>query len=159
VKSPAELVVGTVRMAQGLSGPQVGYQSVADECTYQGQELLNPPSVESWHTGEEWIDGGALVRRVNFAAKYFSNTDLEGIRTIIDYIKARGTLSPNEFLDSCLELMGPIELGNSTYQELLKHITEDGDLSWDSSPDTSESERRIGILLAMVSASREYQFA
>ena len=159
VKSPAELVVGTVRMAQGLSGPQVGYQSAADECTYQGQELLNPPSVESWHTGEEWIDVGALVRRVNFAAKYFSNTNLQGIRTIIDYIKARGTLSPNYFLDSCLELMEPIELGNSTYQELLKHITEDGDLSWDSSHDTSESERRIGILLAMVSASREYQFA
>ena len=159
VKSPAELVVGTVRMAQGLSGPQVGYQSVADECTFQGQELLNPPSVESWHTGEEWIDGGALVRRVNFAAKYFSNTNLPGIRTIIDSLKSRGTLSPNEFLDGCLDLMGTLELGSTTYQEFLTHTSEEGDISWETSHDASESERRVGIMLAMISASREYQFA
>ena len=159
VKSPAELVVGTVRMAQGLSGPQVGYQSVADECTFQGQELLNPPSVESWHTGEEWIDGGALVRRVNFAAKYFSNTNLPGIRTIIDSLKSRGTLSPNEFLDGCLDLMGTLELGSTTYQEFLTHTSEEGDISWETTHDASESERRVGIMLAMISASREYQFA
>ena len=159
VKSPAELVVGTVRMAQGLSGPQVGYQSVADECTFQGQELLNPPSVESWHTGEEWIDGGALVRRVNFAAKYFSNTNLPGIRTIIDSLKSRGTLSPNEFLDGCLDLMGTLELGSTTYQEFLTHTSEEGNISWETTHDASESERRVGIMLAMISASREYQFA
>ena len=159
VKSPAELVVGTVRVAQGLSGPQVGYQSVADECTFQGQELLNPPSVESWHTGEEWIDGGALVRRVNFAAKYFSNTNLPGIRTIIDSLKSRGTLSPNEFLDGCLDLMGILELGSTTYQEFLTHTSEEGNISWETTHDASESERRVGIMLAMISASREYQFA
>ena len=146
-------------MAQGLSGPQVGYQSVADECTFQGQELLNPPSVESWHTGEEWIDGGALVRRVNFAAKYFSNTNLPGIRTIIDNLKSRGTLAPSEFLAGCLDLMGTLELGSSTYQEFLTHTTEDGNISWDTSHDACESERRVGIMLAMISASREYQFA
>src|ERR687891_1176791 len=84
VKSPAELVVGTVRMSGGFNGPRVGYQAVAAECGFQGQELLNPPSVESWHTGEEWIDGGALVRRVNFAAKYLSDTSLPGVRAIID---------------------------------------------------------------------------
>ena len=159
VKSPAELVVGTVRMAQGLSGPQVGYQSVADECTFQGQELLNPPSVDSWHTGEEWIDGGALVRRVNFAAKYFSNTNLPGIRTIIDSLKSRGTLSPSEFLDGCLDLMGILELGSTTYQEFLTHTSEEGNISWETTHDASESERRVGIMLAMISASREYQFA
>ena len=34
-----------------------------------GQELMNPPSVEGWHTGKEWIDTGILVERVNFAAE------------------------------------------------------------------------------------------
>ena len=34
-----------------------------------GQDLLNPPSVEGWHTGKEWIDTGCLVERINFAAQ------------------------------------------------------------------------------------------
>ena len=63
VKSPAELVVSTARLAGNFSGPRPGFNALAFECAYQGQELLNPPSVESWHTGSEWIDGGALVRR------------------------------------------------------------------------------------------------
>ena len=60
VKSPAELVIGTARLAGNYVGPRPGFNQLAFECAYQGQELLNPPSVESWHTGAEWIDGGAL---------------------------------------------------------------------------------------------------
>ena len=74
VKSPAELVVSTVRMAGNYQGPRPGLTMLAMECNWQGQELLNPPSVESWHTGGEWIDGGALVRRVNFAAGLMGDT-------------------------------------------------------------------------------------
>ena len=43
-----------------------------------GQTLLNPPSVEGWHEGTEWINSGALVERVNFAAKEISNIDAPG---------------------------------------------------------------------------------
>ena len=46
-----------------------GIYDVAFECRYMGQDLLNPPSVEGWHTGKEWIDTGILVERVNFAAE------------------------------------------------------------------------------------------
>ena len=76
IKSPAELVVGTARLAGNYNIPRTGFTALAFECNWQGQELMNPPSVESWHTGSEWIDGGALVRRVNFAAKLLSDTSL-----------------------------------------------------------------------------------
>ena len=76
VKSPAELVISTARMAGNYNQPRTGFPLLAFECAWQGQELMNPPSVESWHTGSEWIDGGALVRRVNFAAKLLSDTSL-----------------------------------------------------------------------------------
>ena len=36
--------------------------------TYMGQDLLNPPSVEGWHTGKEWINSGSLMSRINFTA-------------------------------------------------------------------------------------------
>ena len=55
-EKPAELIVGTVRMAGNYNGFKPGFNNLALECGWQGQELLNPPSVEGWHTGSEWID-------------------------------------------------------------------------------------------------------
>ena len=107
VKSPAELVIGTVRMAGNFNAPRPGFNSLAFECNYQGQELLNPPSVESWHTGSEWIDGGALVRRVNFAANLLGDTALPGVRSVIERLKSQGNLSAEDFVDDCLDAIGP----------------------------------------------------
>jgi len=159
VKSPAELVVGTVRLAGDFQTPKVGFQNLALECTYQGQELLNPPSVESWHTGSEWIDGGALVRRVNFAAKFLGDTSLPGIQSIVQDLRESGSLSPEEFVDRCLELVGPLEVEETTRRELLDQAKEDGSLTWDSEEKARGSEQRVGVLLALIAASREYQFA
>ena len=159
VKSPAELVISTVRLAGNFMAPRPGFQELAAECAYQGQELLNPPSVESWHTGQEWIDGGALVRRVNFAAKFLGDTTMPGVRAIIDALRARGTLSPEAFVDACLDLIGPMDVGEQTRGELLAQAEADGDLRWETEQDAKTSEHRVGIMLALISASREYQFA
>jgi hypothetical protein len=159
VKSPAELVISTVRLAGNFAAPRPGFQELAAECAYQGQELLNPPSVESWHTGAEWIDGGALVRRVNFAAKFLGDTTLPGVRAVIDALKARGTLSPEAFVDGCLDLLGPLEVGGQTYNELLLQAKEGGDLRWETAQDVTTSAHRVGVMLALISASREYQLA
>jgi uncharacterized protein (DUF1800 family) len=159
VKSPAELVVSTVRLAGNFTGPRFGYQALAAECGFQGQELLNPPSVESWHTGEEWIDGGALVRRVNFAAKFLSNTSSPGVKAIVDRLKAQGTLPPEAFVDTCLDLIGPLDVNDSTRRELLTYVQEEGELRWDTEEASQASEQRVGTLLALIAASREYQFA
>ena len=159
VKSPAELVVSTARLAGNYNGPRTGFPLLAFECGWQGQELMNPPSVESWHTGSEWIDGGALVRRVNFAAKLLSDTSLPGVKAIVAGLKERGTLPPNEFVNACLDLAGPVEVAAGTYQELLTQAQQNGDISWDSEESAAESERRTGVMLAMIAATREFQFA
>ena len=159
VKSPAELVVGTVRLAGNYDAPRLGFPALAFECAYQGQELLNPPSVESWHTGSEWIDGGALVRRVNFAAKLLGDTTLPGVKAIVGGLRERGTLSPEQFVDGCLDLVGPLEINEFTREELVAQAREGGDLRWNTEEEANESERRVGIILALIAASRDYQFA
>ncbi len=159
VKSPAELVVSTVRLAGNYAAPRFGFQAIAAEFAFQGQELLNPPSVESWHTGEEWIDGGALVRRVNFAAKFLSDTRLPGVQSMLQRLKARGTLAPEACVDACLELLGELALNEATRQELLDFVQEGGALRWQTAEECQQSERRVGMLLAIIAASREYQFA
>ena len=159
VKSPVELVVGTVRLAGNFNGPRPGFQALAAECNFQGQELINPPSVESWHTGQEWIDGGALVRRVNFAAKFLGDTTLPGVRSIIGHLREQGTLAPDQFVDGCLDLVGPLDASDATRDELRAQAQEGGDLRWDTEENATESEKRVGIILALIAASRDYQFA
>ena len=159
VKSPAELVAGTARMAGNFNGPRPGFTSLAFECLYQGQELLNPPSVESWHTGSEWIDGGALVQRVNFAAGLLGDTTLPGVQSMVQHIKAQGPLSPEQWLDQCLDVVGSLEVSELTRRGLLEHAQDGGGLRWDTEQECNASEKRIGVLLALIAASRDYQFA
>ena len=52
--------------------------------SYMGQDLLNPPSVEGWHTGKEWINSGSLMSRINFVAEQVGNTDLPGVQAIVE---------------------------------------------------------------------------
>jgi uncharacterized protein (DUF1800 family) len=156
IKSPAELVVSTLRMVGGADLPFPHYgEEVAMQPTYMGQDLLNPPSVEGWHTGKEWINSGSLMSRINFTAQMVGNTNLPGVRFMINRIKARGTLQPAQLVDTALELMGPLEVGEGTRQELLTHASEGGDLRWDNSTD---AEQRVAQLLQLIVATREYQF-
>ena len=60
VKSPAEVVVSTLRFVGGHELPKPGYGELSMNTAYMGQDLLNPPSVEGWHTGKEWINSGSL---------------------------------------------------------------------------------------------------
>ena len=159
VKSPAELVIGAARLAGNYQGPRPGFNQLAFECAYQGQELLNPPSVESWHTGAEWIDGGALVRRVNFAAGLLGDTTLPGVQAIIGNLQQRGDLTPAQMVASCLELAGPLEVSDATYAELLAQARQGGDVRWDTEAARADAARRAGVLLALIAASRDFQFA
>ena len=109
VKSPADVVIGAVRMAQDHTEPKPGLFPVAMEPKYMGMDLMNPPTVEGWHTGREWIDSGTLVERINFASDYLGNTEMPGIKDIVSRLASRGTaLTPADFVDGCLDLVGPL---------------------------------------------------
>jgi len=155
IKSPAELVVSTLRQVGGEDVPRPRYgDEIAMQPTYMGQDLLNPPSVEGWHTGAEWINSGSLMSRINFAADMFGDASRPGVQDIIARLKAKGNLTPEQLVDSCLDLMGPLEYSEETKSELLEQARSNGDLDWNS-PDAGE---RVGQLLQLIVAMREYQF-
>ena len=158
VKSPAEVVVGVTRLVGDYQFPRPGLMAIAEETAYQGQDLTNPPSVEGWHTGAEWIDSGALVRRINYAADRLSNINLPGVQSMVGWVKAQGNTTPTEFVDSCLDVIGPLEVTNTSRQELITLAQQGGDLRWDTDQVSSNSAQRIGDMLALIAASREYQF-
>ena len=74
MKSPAEVVIGTLRLAGGSEFPAPGFGMLSRQAGYMGQDLMNVPSVEGWHTGAEWINSGSLMRRTNFFAEIIGDT-------------------------------------------------------------------------------------
>ena len=97
VKSPTETVVGTMRLVGDFSIPKPGMNAMALNIRYMGQDLMNPPTVEGWHTGREWIDSGTLVERINFTADAVGNTSHPGIQAIIWRLGSQGpTITPEQ---------------------------------------------------------------
>ena len=159
VKSPAEVVVGTLRLVGGAEfpGPDIG--QLARQPGYMGQDLLNPPSVEGWHTGAEWINSGSLMRRVNFTADLVGDLDRPGVKALVERLRARGVSSPEEVVDTCLDLMGPLEVNPGTRDELRAFAAEGDDFGWDSAEQAQTSAERVSELLQLIVALREYQYA
>ena len=158
VKSPAEVVAGTMRLVGDFQFPRPGLQPIGEEAGYQGQELLDPPSVEGWHTGAEWIDSGSLVRRINFVADRVADLSMPGVQDIVSRVRARGTTSPEQLVESCLDFMGPLDVTEPTHDQLLNMAEQGGEVRWDTDEAASSSAQRVGDMLALIGASREYQF-
>jgi hypothetical protein len=159
MKSPAEVVVGSLRLVGGYELPRPGYGDLSMQPAYMGQDLLNPPSVEGWHTGSEWINSGSLMARINFVAQLVGDPSLPGVRAIIDRLKAKAPLSPEQLVDGCLDLLGPLEVGSDTGRELVDQAKEWGRISWDGASNAQTADKRVGEMLQLIVATREYQFA
>ena len=159
LKSPAEVVVGTLRLVGGAEFPAPGIGELSRQPGYMGQDLLNPPSVEGWHTGAEWINSGALMRRVNFTADLVGDLDRPGIKALVERLKVQGERSPEKVVDSCLDLMGPLEVNQESRDELIGFVEEGGDFGWNNADQVQASMARVSELLQLIVAIREYQYA
>ena len=160
VKNPVELVVGAIHMAGSCQVPKASDGGRFDAANFMGQGLLRPPSVEGWHEGTEWLYSGSVVERVNLAAKELGDVSQPGIRTIIDRLGSSngGTLSPEDTVDGCLDLAGPVPASGETRASLIDHVSRRGDVRLGEDRD-EESENRVGELLSLIASSPEYQFA
>ena len=156
VKSPTETVVGTMRLVGDFSMPKPGMNAMSLNIRYMGQDLMNPPTVEGWHTGREWIDSGTLVERINFTADAVGNTSHPGIQSIIQRLGSQGpTITAEQLVDGCLDMLGAYVLADVTRNELLALAKADGDLR----TGTPEFETRVGQMLQSIVATTEYLFA
>ena len=159
VKSPAEMAVGALRLAGEHREVKPGLFDVSLEPKYMGMDLMNPPTVEGWHTGREWIDSGTLVERINFTSDLLGNTELPGVQSMIQRLKASGpSLSPEALVDGCLEVIGPLPVHEETRGELLAHAQLGGEVRHGSPAEEAEFTRRAGEMLQMIASTAEYQF-
>ena len=160
VKNPSELVAGTLKLSGRYSvvladGENVG--TLYGTTAVMGQALMNPPTVEGWHTGHEWIDGGTLNERVNFAVNQFNDVSSPGFRDILERLGP--VVESGDLVDRCLDLIGPIEVGEETRIALSKYAEEVGDVNLGTNEDNVENAPKIARMIQLIVSTREYQFA
>jgi hypothetical protein len=125
-----------------------------------GQDLLEPPSVEGWHTGAEWINTANLMQRVNFASEQLGDVNKPGVREIVDRVRTLDPrVSPEALVDACAELLGPLEISGSGRQELIDHAAGEGEVRFGSGADDQRATERIIEMLQLLVSTREYQLA
>ena len=145
-------MVGVLKLVGEHVHFRPGLAKYAEETTVvMGQKLLDPPTVEGWHTGKEWIDGGNLTERVNFAVGEVGKDNSPGIKRVVNRIIESDALGTAEsFVNSTLDAIGPIDVEKSTRQALLKFASES---------DNDDDRSRIVRMLQLIVSTPDYQYA
>src|SRR5215813_9002947 len=160
IKNPTEMVVSILRMTGEHYGEiKPGLFDISEEPKFMGMDLMNPPTVEGWHTGHEWIDSGTLVERINFAAEYLGRTDLPGVQDVIHRLMARGqSLSAEAFVDGCADMVGCVNITEDTRRELVTHAQRGGELRHGTAAERADFTRKCSEMFQMLAATGEFQF-
>ena len=162
IKSPAEMVVGTMRLAGPIQLPSDETYYAQSVCSNMGQALLGPPSVEGWQGGNEWINTGTYVERINFASKILNNSDKLGIRNIIDRIKGKvgtNSITSEELVSACLEVLGPVDVSVMTENRLKKFAGKYKALGWQDRATSDEFDKAALSVIQLIVCTQEYQTA
>ncbi len=153
VRWPVEYAVGTIMVTgQNTEPTDPGLDKLHEAAMSMGQEALNPPTVEGWHTGREWIDSGFLIERVNFASQRLGNTQAPGVQKIVKRVAAgRQSITPDKLLDACAYELGCFEVVAKTRKAVVDNLG--------SSPIAVDGgfADKVVYVLQLIGSSREYQ--
>jgi uncharacterized protein (DUF1800 family) len=115
IKSPVDLVVGTVRQFA------FSYSDVMPfvlKTSQLGQNLLMPPNVKGWPGYTDWINATTLLERKNFSQQLFRSVELRSNGQPMDMLR------PTEQKRSELRSMTNAEMRESQKEELKADMTQ-----------------------------------
>jgi hypothetical protein len=158
IQNPVEYVVGTIKQTGQHEDPyEYGLYRLHRHATLMGQQLLNPPTVEGWHTGREWIDSALLMERVNFAVARLGNANAPGVRQMMDRIsKGIERISQEQLLDSALYELGALELVSKSRDVILEELKTGDEIPCDDA-NVQQFEDAVLDVFQLIAATREYQ--
>ncbi len=157
VRWPAEHVTYLMKLTGQFTDPyEYDMMQLHEKSGAMGQELLNPPTVEGWHIGREWIDSAFLMERINYAAERLADMETPGVKKLVERLGERGgSLSAEELLDAALYELGCMEMRDSIRKTILDEVG--AETAFDtSSPDFSA---QAISMLQFVSSCPDFQLA
>ncbi|MQG39407.1 MAG: DUF1800 domain-containing protein [SAR202 cluster bacterium] len=156
IKGPAELVASILRVTGEITGPNPSMMKYASQVNVMGQELINPPSVEGWHQGLEWIDTGTTVERVNFSSAQIGDSTKPGIKNAILRLIESECTDPSEFIDRCTDELGFVYLTDKSRKELINYLSAQNNDGFNS---LELGENDVANILRMIASTPDYQRA
>jgi len=159
IKSPAELAGNVLRTTGEFGMPNIRISERNSQVAFMGQQLLNPPSVEGWHQGLEWIETGSLTERVNFAAQHLGDISKPGVRNIVEnvLVKLGDSVSAEECVNQCLDQLGAIQTSEYIHDILIEFANENGISEINLLKDKKTATKKISELMSLIASVPEFQ--
>lgn len=123
IKSPAELVVGSLKTMQVKKLDA----DLPNVMARMGQDLLMPPNVKGWDGGQAWIATDTMMERFNFANRVTSEkfAQMEKYTSMADLMDKQGLKSAGDVVDYFLSLMVDSDVPAGTRSKLVAYVSSD----------------------------------
>lgn len=151
IKSPAELMVGTIRV---LGIGQVDYVALDGAVQNMGLVLFEPPNVAGWEEGKTWVDANRILIRYNAVANLVEQRGVD----VLGLVESAGCHTAADVVDYFAKSCLLTPLNESKRKELIDFL---GVLpppaQWSSQRDQLNSKLRA--LLVTLMSTPEYQMS
>jgi uncharacterized protein (DUF1800 family) len=157
VKSPVELVVGTVKalQVQKLDG------DLPSLLSRMGQNLLEPPNVKGWDGGLMWVATDTMMERFNFAAR-ISTQKFDAFDGYINTAKLapQSSNTPKDMVEHFLSILVDGDIPSSARKKLLAYVATDSDgKSVEKITDSKMRDAKMRGLIHLIMTLPTYQLA
>lgn len=156
IKSPAELVAGTLR-ALGVTTPP---RDAVSSMRRMGQELFNPPHVGGWASDLAWINPSSLLERCNFANRVVTGRGGNGAYALdpAKLIAGRRLDTPERLADRVTGLLLDGAIPAAQRDALLAYLRlDDRGQAGNFTLDGRTIDGKVRGLLHLVASSPAYQ--
>ncbi len=158
IKSPAELVVGTLKTLQ-VTKLDADLPAVMAR---MGQNLFEPPNVKGWDGGPAWISTNTMMERFNFATRITQQKfdALEGYFSPSQLAANQGLRRARDLVDYFLALLVDGDVPADTRDSLIKYVSTDFDgQSIEAIPDDRTLDAKLRGLVHLIMTLPTYQLA
>lgn len=158
IKSPSELVVGTLKTLQlkKLDG------GIPDSMARMGQDLFMPPNVKGWDGGPAWIATDTMMERFNFANRISSAkfTEMQKYGASSTLMDKQGLKNAAQLVDYFLKLLVDADVPPATRTRLIAYVSSDikGN-SVHAVPDDATLDAKLRGLVHLIMTLPTFQLA
>ncbi|MGA9768611.1 MAG: DUF1800 domain-containing protein [Blastocatellia bacterium] len=165
VKSPAELVVGSIRMLEAEYNPGKvtdGDFELYNQFRRMGFDLLNPFDVSGWKLNLGWLNTATVLERYNFANELISNRNSDkralGAKISNEQLRKHTSASAETTVQNFLSLLGPLNVDGQTVRLLADYLqTDDDGNRVPFVPDDDTVDKSVRGLVFLIMCLPEFQ--
>lgn len=158
IKSPAELVVGSIKMLQMKKLDS----DLPSTMARMGQDLFMPPNVKGWDGGTAWIATDTMMERFNFANRISSAkfAEMSKFAKPSDVVAKQNLNSAGQLVDYFLEILVDGDVPAATRSKLVAYVSSDikGN-PVDQVPDENTLDAKLRGLVHLIMTLPTYQLA